>query len=598
LKSSANQYPTFVDDNISIDVDEIVARLKQDLPETEFRNSYLLSEVLSKYPRPGISAKVREDAAIAKMLESEDVCRSINTDGYRTRTPRDFFAQVMLYASRTVADVLGDFNYDDFEKATFSAGATVSRKRKFGDPFYKYHSKWPVSVTSGCYNYAQALIEATPLWFSNGGTENVSIVAGNSITTVPKKTEIDRCIAKEPCLNMALQRAIGGHIRKRLKKFGINLNDQGLNQRLAGLGSRTGACATIDLKSASDSISDRLVWDLVPNHWYEELDKLRSKKGTLPNGREIIWEKFSSMGNGFTFELESLLFYALTKAVVKTNEEDDVLVSVYGDDIIVPTKSAQNLIAVLYDCGFSTNVEKTFIDGPFRESCGKHYYNGIDVTPFYIRKPIDSVSRVTWFLNTLRKWATLGDMVDPRVYDIWKYYKREYVPTFLWGGNSFENHGALVSPGKARKTLKPKVKQKRLSGWRALLRVFQYGNPEQEQLFSHPFLRDAPDFLSWEEIQVEEIAMSSKACITSQIPKLYSVEPNSDALWWASPPSFPQEVEYLECPVEAINSCMEVRYNERLYGVKKLTTGIRSKEWYDQAEKAWADLYFWWPKKK
>ncbi len=345
---------------------------------------------------------------------------------------------------------------------------------------------------------------------------------------------------------MALQRSVGNWIRKRLRKFGVNLNDQTENQRLAKVGSISGTCATIDLASASDTISDRVVWDLLPHQWYVVLDSLRSKRGTLPSGELIRWEKFSSMGNGFTFELESLLFWAISRAVVMANNDDISLLSIYGDDIIVPTGSAANLITVLTDFGFSTNVDKSFVSGPFRESCGRHYHNGIDVTPFYIRKPINSVPRVIWLLNSLRKWATLGSMVDPRVFDIWNTLKRKLVPRIFYGGNSFENPGALVSPEKQRKKLCPQTKSKRIDGWRALLRSFQYGMTETVH-FYHPYTRKLhKSYLTWEELQVDTNRRFCKyPSICVLIPNKYSVESNDDALWWDEPPLFPQEADHL-----------------------------------------------------
>lgn len=541
MSSTAKHRPSF-DVNRYIDADFIHSMLSSCLPKSEFRNDYLLSELLTKLPRKGVSAAERADNAIKKMLESEDVCRSINNDGYRCNTPRNYFSQIMLLASSTIAEILGEFSYGLFEDASFSSGATVSRTRKFGDPYYKYHSTKPVSVTPGCYKYAYSLITATPLWCSIGSWDNIDIVAGNSITTVPKKTEIDRCIAKEPCLNMALQRSIGNHIRKRLRKYGVNLSDQSINQNLAHIGSRDGTCATIDLASASDTISDRVVWDLLPHRWYTILDELRSKRGKLPSGELITWEKFSSMGNGFTFELESLIFYAVSRAVVSCNGDDLSLLSVYGDDIIVPTQSSRNLITVLSDLGFSTNVEKSFIEGPFRESCGKHYYEGVDVTPFYIRKEIDSLPRVIWFLNSLRKWATIPGLgADPRVYPFWSDLKRSMVPKFLLGGNSFENPGSLVSPEQPRKKLVPRTKNKRIDGIRGLLRSFQNKGDYQ---FVTPFTRNLhKSYLTWEELQVDTNVSSTKyPSIGLLIPNVYGLSSNDDASWWDSPALFPQEV--------------------------------------------------------
>jgi hypothetical protein len=132
----------------------------------------------------------------------------------------------------------------------------------------------------------------------------------------------------------------------------------------------------------------------------------RSPQGTLPSGEIVTYRKVSSMGNGFTFELQSLIFYSAIQAVFELCPKlgVDRRCRVYGDDIIVPTPHARPLIELLSFLGFKTNEEKSFIDGPFRESCGKHYFLGHDVTPFYIRENIDNPQKIYWFHNQFILW--------------------------------------------------------------------------------------------------------------------------------------------------------------------------------------------------
>jgi len=94
------------------------------------------------------------------------------------------------------------------------------------------------------------------------------------------------------------------------------------------------------------------------------------------------------MGNAYTFELESILFYSLSIGVCKTLGLTTESVSVYGDDIIVPTTAFDLLSSTLEFCGFSVNSEKSYSVGPFRESCGADWFCGMDVRPFYLRKQI------------------------------------------------------------------------------------------------------------------------------------------------------------------------------------------------------------------
>jgi hypothetical protein len=126
------------------------------------------------------------------------------------------------------------------------------------------------------------------------------------------------------------------------------------------------------------------------------------------------------MGNGFTFELETLIFWGLTKALAELTGDEEHRISVYGDDIICGRKTALAVMQFFPLIGFTINRKKSFLDGPFRESCGKHYFNGSDVTPFYVRKPMDTILRMYWAANSVRKYSKLLWGLDPRwkpVYD-------------------------------------------------------------------------------------------------------------------------------------------------------------------------------------
>jgi hypothetical protein len=449
-----------------------------------FKQWYFQESFLSKLPRSGVPAEKRESKAIDTLLESEDACSRVNEHGYDTSTPAFFFESVMAQASYEVSRILGPLTYDLFKAARFTSGATTSRRNRQGDAYFKYHATWNLDVTSRAAPYLKALIGNTPIWAREAGLLDFNIVPGNRVTTVPKKTDTDRAIAMEPDGNVLLQNAIGRFLQRRLKKFGVNLRDQTTNRDFARLGSATGIVATLDLKAASDSISDRLVWDLLPPDWYNLLDAVRSHYGTLPKsrgGKLIKWSKFSAMGNGFTFELESLLFYAISLAVAKVidKEDDDskAFISVYGDDIICPTRVARPLTAVLNDLGFAVNKEKSFVTGVyFRESCGGHYYKGVDVTPIYLRKPIDRLSRKVWLLNSIRKWSYVEsvDLCDPTLSSWWFSFRRAHVPRHLLGGVQVESTTSVWSPHLPRaKIVFRRIDSTSLKGWRSLLRWFQ-----------------------------------------------------------------------------------------------------------------------------
>lgn len=217
----------------------------------------------------------------------------------------------------------------------------------------------------------------------------LSEVRGNRFTTVPKDCTKDRGIAIEPSLNLFYQLGIGGLLKRRLLKAGLNLKDaQIIHRRVACEASNNGQFCTLDLSNASDTICTNLVKLVIPEVWADVLFALRSPY-TLVKGKWVRLEKFSSMGNGFTFELETLIFFGIAAVCMERLGCEAVPhenIFVYGDDIIVPTHCAKDVIAALEFFGFSLNKKKSFVDGGFRESCGGDFFEGVNVRPFHLKK--------------------------------------------------------------------------------------------------------------------------------------------------------------------------------------------------------------------
>ncbi len=231
-------------------------------------------------------------------------------------------------------------------------------------------------------------------------SHNFTVVDGNRMCAVPKTASIDRLIAIEPSGNAFLQQAVGSFVRKRLlSRCDIDLNDQRHNQRGA-FHALVDNLATIDLEAASDSISIELVRAVLPHEWFTLLDSLRSHK-TFFEGKWVYLDKFSSMGNGFTFELETLIFWAICRVFV----EPSSTLLVYGDDIIVPQNKARRVIHALELLGFKTNVEKTFTSGRFFESCGHYYFDLEFCTPPFQKEIISNVMQAMRAHNRLVRWA-------------------------------------------------------------------------------------------------------------------------------------------------------------------------------------------------
>lgn len=222
---------------------------------------------------------------------------------------------------------------------------------------------------------------------------SLETVRGCRFTAVPKTARIDRPIAIEPSLNMFVQLGLGRKIRDRLRAFGWDLLEaQPVHRRVARDASRSREFCTIDLESASDTVAKNLVRFLLPRDWFHALNRARSSF-VEKDGRTVYLEKFSSMGNGATFELETLIFAAISCEVTEKLGYRGLLgqdVFVYGDDIIVPDPCFRALKSVLEYCGFSVNAEKSFHgDTPFRESCGGDYLLGVDVRGLYLKESPD-----------------------------------------------------------------------------------------------------------------------------------------------------------------------------------------------------------------
>lgn len=229
------------------------------------------------------------------------------------------------------------------------------------------------------------------------------------IAFVSKEADCDRTVGTQPLLNMYLQLGFGDYIARDIlrDKCGIDITtaQEEVNGPLALLGS---SCeghpfATIDLRSASDCISIELARFLLPPGWFEVLNAIRTPAYQMPGGSSTRYQKFCAMGNGFCFPLETLIFWSLARAVYDEVAVPTYDLAVYGDDIIVYQSAALLLIELLNVCGFDTNISKTFVFGPFRESCGQDFFNGINVRPVVVDEVFTHDSQVYHFINSLQR---------------------------------------------------------------------------------------------------------------------------------------------------------------------------------------------------
>jgi hypothetical protein len=465
-----------------------------------FSRDYLCAELASKYPHWDIGVN-RSDVALRKFVEVEERLTHLQFNGnplISNSSKRVRMRAIEIMARRRIEKILGDFSWNEASASfAFGPGASTSMSRRRSDASFKFGAERP-HMSYNAEIVASALSKAHPTWqFS------AAVVAGSRLTTVPKNAKTDRVICIEPDLNMYFQKGIGHCIRRRLNRWGLLLEKaQQINAEYARIGSANGRLATVDLSSASDSIHMELVRLLLPSDWVSAIEQARCPFTVLPSGAIHTLRKVSSMGNGFTFELETLIFYALCSAVIDLCSEIDTdrQCTVFGDDIIIASELVPALREVLLFFGFEMNSKKTFHNGPFRESCGKHYFNGIDVTPFYIRDRIDSVHRKYWAANTIKRYSRLGWGLDPRykvaydnvVYSIPKFFRGFKIPDGYGDGGLISDWDD-VRPNRAidghdawiYEDVIPKFGNRRLSGQGVLLKelhILDYPECPSDQL--------------------------------------------------------------------------------------------------------------------
>lgn len=405
----------------------------------------LIVEAFKKYSFANSPFNKREKALI-RFYEAEALCRATNKrliaaelstcegNGLSEKhAPLGHVNWIIHHAIRAIANCLGAFRPDEMlGHSRFGPGSTLCVGGALTTEFFKYREKCP-TVSTGAFAYAEALLNHDRRWLASlvgmhpmdvvGRYDLVSdkfapelrITDYNKVTFVPKNAKTERSIAIEPYFNLYFQLGVGGMIRKRLlKKFGIDLTSQKRNQLLAQQGSESNELATIDFSMASDTLAIETVRLLLPPEWFTHLDRLRSPeyvRGGNAAHEATPYHKFSSMGNGFTFELETLIFAALARGTHSFLGLSEDEVSVFGDDVILSSKAASIYTEVCDYLGFRTNNEKSFIQGPFRESCGEDFLRGQRVRPVFCEE-LGTVQQVVSLANRLLELNRSVDFCD------------------------------------------------------------------------------------------------------------------------------------------------------------------------------------------
>lgn len=392
-------------------------------PTYDFAVAHLVRNVVRKNVALPIADERR-----ARALRAELACEAANRD-----TNRDLASRLASDAELTrlfgrvqikIAKWLGSFDLEEWLGAC-RLGPGVNTGIQ-GTSDYDKLGQRP-TVTPSFLPLAGAFLKEFAGWdytrsrFREGSPLYPALIVypGGKFSTAPKTALTDRPIETQPLLNAFAQRGIGMMLRTRLKRVGCDLTDQSLQQRRASVAQRLGL-ATVDFESASGLISRRLVefaLAAADPRWFHAMQVTRTAR-ILIDGDWHELERFSAMGNGFTFELESLIFLALARAL-------DGSATVYGDDVIIAVEHLQLFKRLAESCGLKVSPSKTFWTGPFRESCGHDYHHGTLVTPAYLKRDLDTVTSVIAAANALVLWHVRITGVpfdqDSVVFSAWRY---------------------------------------------------------------------------------------------------------------------------------------------------------------------------------
>jgi hypothetical protein len=438
-----------------------------------FADDYLVTSILRKSINLDITSDPR-DSAVSSFWEAERMCAATNQ-----RLSATFWHEHPPFYKRMrriIQSTLGTLDLKALkrisDRSRFGPGATTGVTGRGVVPSKKFDAD--MHLTEELIHLYKPLLGQ--LWWEI--QPNPLVVVGNKFTTVPKNATTHRGICIEPTLNVFGQLGCGAYIRDSLRRLGIDLkqprlatsesakvgqaltfiskgDDEPLDHYIDPIYRTTYAradrlkpyegcvswkrnqvlaqkaytlkLATIDLSKASDTLSLEVVKQQLPDPWFDLLDLFRSKTTTI-DGAVVPLNKFSSMGNGFTFELETLIFRALVLSIVPI--EDQHLTSVFGDDIICPQEYASEVIDALTYLGFSVNTKKSFLAGNFFESCGSDFFKGQPVRPFYLRRQKMGnrfLPYTVQIANALRIYANrrgYGVCCDSRFLPLWTELRR------------------------------------------------------------------------------------------------------------------------------------------------------------------------------
>lgn len=382
-----------------------VPRPNECMDIAEFKAVYQLESVMKRYRfrKDTYSDQELIEKAINGFRETQDRLANLDLDSLCVQS------QVVLdVAARYIAETLGKYDDDECrDRARFGRKASVGVPAKDACEA----AKWEIPISGSpeqiswfdsemsqieCvrdYMTAQSVCDPSRSFYQETNSLR--------LTLVPKTFKSMRSIMPNTTIGSYLSYGLGEMMRIRLQSGGYDIRTlQERHRKLAREASVHGLHVTADLSSASDSISVALVKRLFPADWFEILNSTRLSTVVLPDDSEVQSLTFCTMGIGYTFPLQTLVFLALLKAVeavfVSKSCFDHKIISVYGDDMIYHSRMHSHVISLFGQLGFVINIDKTYHVGHFRESCGGDFFHGVGVRPFQPRSGPASVGRLAY----------------------------------------------------------------------------------------------------------------------------------------------------------------------------------------------------------
>jgi len=222
------------------------------------------------------------------------------------------------------------------------------------------------------------------------------------IVLVPKDSRGPRIISAEPLEFQWIQQGIMRSLVNCLEKHHLTaghvwFTNQLPNQEQARQGSLSSDLSTLDLKDASDRVSLKLLEKILPKQFYRKIAACRSLSTKLPDGRTVTLRKFAPMGSALCFPIMATIVFATVVTArllsrrhsihisLKEMYEGAKDVTVFGDDLIIPTRDYSLVAEALSKVGLMLNLDKCCTGPFFRESCGADWFRGQLVTPLRIK---------------------------------------------------------------------------------------------------------------------------------------------------------------------------------------------------------------------